>query len=68
MIILDGNGKEKEALSLKVVTHEVRDAVNKGAIPVKFVEAVIKGRNRLSTWTEWYLLLEFRTNNPNIRV
>ena len=68
MRIMDGNGKEKEALSLKVITHEVRDAVNKGAIPTKFVEAVIKGRNRPGTWIEWYPLVEFQVNNPNIKV
>ena len=67
-IILDGNKREKNAVSLKVITHEVRDAIRKGAIPTQFVEAVIKGRYRPSTWTEWYPLLEFRKNNPGIEV
>lgn len=68
MIIVDCNGKEKEALSLRVVTQEVRDAVNKGAIPTKFVEAVIKGRHRVATWTEYYPLTEFQINNPAVKV
>ena len=68
MIIIDSNKKEKNAVSLKVITHEVVDAVNKGAIPTKFVEAVIKGRHRPETWVEWYPLIEFRTNNPDVEV
>ena len=68
MIIIDSNKTEKNAISLKVITHEVVDAVNKGAIPTKFVEAVIKGRHRLETWVEWYPLIEFRTNNPDVEV
>jgi hypothetical protein len=68
ILILDGNGKEKNAISLKVVSHDVRDAINKGAIPTQFVEAVIKGRHRAGTWVEWYPLSEFRKNNPSIEV
>lgn len=68
MRIIDCNGKQKEALSLKVITHEVQDVINKGAIPTKFVEAVIKGRNRPGTWTEWYPLVEFQVNNPDIKI
>ena len=68
MIIIDGNNREKNAISLKVITQEVVDAVNKGAIPIKFVEAVIKGRHRLETWVEWYPLIEFRKNNPDVEV
>ena len=68
MMILDGNRREKNAITLKVITHEVRDAINKGAIPTKFVEAVIKGRHRAGTWVEWYPLSEFRKNNPDIEV
>jgi hypothetical protein len=68
MIIVDGNGKEKNAISLKVITHEVRDAINKGAIPTKFVEATIKGKHRRGTWIEWYPLAEFRENNPGVPI
>lgn len=68
MMIIDCNGKEKEALSVKVITHEVKDAINKGAIPTKFVEAVIKGRHRANTWTEYYPLIEFQINNPTVKV
>lgn len=68
MNILDCNGKSKEALSLRVITHDVADAINKGAIPTKFVEALIKGKNRPDTWTEWYPLVEFQINNPEITV
>ena len=68
MIILDNNGKEKTAVSLRIITHEIRDAVNKGAIPEKFIEAVIKGKHRPDTWVEWYPLSKFRENNPNIEV
>ena len=68
MIVLDGNRKEKNAISLKIVNHDIRDAINKGAIPTQFVEATIKGRHRVETWVEWYPLLEFRKNNPGIEV
>jgi hypothetical protein len=68
MIVIDSNGKEKNAISLKVITHEVRDAINKGAIPTKFVEAVIQGRHRKGTWVEWYPLEQFRSLNPKIEV
>ena len=68
MIIIDGNKREKNAISLKVITHEVRDAINKGAIPTQFVEAVIKGKHRDGTWIEWYPLTEFRENNPRVEV
>lgn len=68
MNIIDGNGKNREAVSLKVITQEIRDAVNKGAIPQKFVEAVIKGKYRPETWIEWYPLEKFKINNPDIRI
>ena len=68
MIIIDSNKKEKNAVSLKVITHEVVDAVNKGAIPTQFVEAVIKGRYRPETWVEWYPLIEFKENNPGVEI
>ena len=68
MLIRDGNNREKNAISLKVITQEVVDAVNKGTIPTEFVEAVIKGRHRPETWVEWYPLIEFRTNNPDVEV
>ena len=68
MRIVDQNGKEKEAISLRMITHEVRDAINKGVVPAKYVEAVIKGRNRPGTWTEFYPLVEFQINNPTIKV
>ena len=68
MIIIDSNKKEKNAVTLKVITHEVVDAVNKGAIPTQFVEAVIKGRYRPETWVEWYPLIEFKENNPSIEI
>lgn len=68
MRIIDGNGEEKDALSLRVITHEVVDAISGGAVPTRYVEAVIQGRNRPDTWTEWYLLLEFQVNNPGIEL
>jgi len=66
--IIDSNHREKNAISLKVITHEVSDAINKGTIPTQFVEAVIKGKHRNGTWVEWYPLAEFRENNPSIEV
>ena len=68
MLIRDGNNREKNAISLKVITQEVVDAVNKGTIPTQFVEVVIKGRHRPETWVEWYPLLEFKKNNPDVEV
>ena len=68
MNIVDCSGRDKNALSLRVITQEITDAINKGAIPIKYVEAVIKGRNRPETWTEWYPLIEFQINNPDVRL
>lgn len=68
MRIIDCNKREKEAVSLKVVTHKVKDVINGGDILEKYVEALIKGRNRKATWIEWYPLEEFKRNNPDIKI
>ena len=69
MRIIDCNDKEREALSVKVVSHQIPDAIHGGiATTALYVEALIKGRHRKGTWTEWYLLEQFREKNPSIAI
>lgn len=66
MKIIDINGREREVISIKVVTEQIPDAINGGiAATKKFVEVVIKGRTG-RTWKEWYPLEEFKEKNPGI--
>ena len=67
MRIIDTNGKEREVLSLKRITHQIPDAVGGGiAVASEYIEVVIKGNFR--SWTNWYPLEEFRANNPKVQI
>ena len=67
MKIIDTNGKEREALSLKRITHQIPDAVGGGiATTSEYVEVMIKGNFR--SWTQWYPLAEFRKKNPTVLI
>ena len=67
MKIIDVNGREREAVSVKRVSHEIPDALHGGiAATAEYVEAEIQGRMRI--WTEWYPLEEFRTANPKVQI
>lgn len=66
MIIIDENGKERDAVSVKKIQHNIVDAVNGGSIEEGFVEALIKGRR--GEWIEWYHLPKFRELNPYIKL
>lgn len=67
MKIIDINGKEREALSVKRVSQQIPDALHGGiAATAEYVEVVIHGRVRV--WTEWYPLEEFRTANPKVQI
>ena len=69
MKIVDMNGKEREALSLKIVSHQIPDAIGGGiAVVVQYVEAQVQGKHRKGTWIEWYPLVEFQINNPKIKL
>jgi hypothetical protein len=61
--IIDINGKERQAASLKLISHQVPDKVNEGEmINQEFVEADIVGQSR--TWIEWYPAEQFKEDNP----
>ena len=65
MKIIDLDGKEREALSMKRISHQVVDAVNKGQfIQTELVEVVIKGKTR--QWVDWYPIDEFIKLNPTL--
>ena len=68
MLIVDINGKEKEALLVKIIPHQVRDALSDQMVNKMYVEALIKGKHRNKTWKEWYPLEEFQKRNPNIEL
>ena len=63
--IIDTNGKKREILSIKRITHQIPDAVAGGiATTSEYVEVVIKGNFR--SWLQWYPLAEFRERNPTV--
>jgi len=66
MKIIDINGKEREALSIKRMTQQIPDAVNGGIATTKeYVEVVIIGQTG-RTWTEWYPFEDFVVKNPDL--
>ena len=67
MKITDVDGKEREVLSLKRITHQIPDAIGGGiATTSEYIEVVIKGNFR--NWTQWYPIAEFRKRNPTMMV
>lgn len=67
MKIIDPEGKEREILSIKKISHQVVDAVHNGQfIQTELVEVMIQGRTR--RWVNWYPLEEFVRMNPTIVV
>ena len=65
MRITDTDGKVREVLSIRRMTHQIPDAVGGGiAVASEYVEVVIKGNFR--TWTQWYSFAEFRNKNPTV--
>ena len=67
MKIIDINGKEREAISIQKISHQV---IDKDGNPIneEYVEVLIHGVNRNMTWKEWYPLKEFIKNNPEIKI
>jgi len=66
MKIIDINGTEKEATSIKRMTNEVPDKINGGFVEEDYVEANIKGKVR--EWVEWYPIKTFQKLNPSIKI
>lgn len=68
--IIDCNGKERNAKSVKVIQHEFRNALtdsdNEVLGELEYAEVVIIGKSR--EWTEWYPLDEFREKNPDLEI
>jgi hypothetical protein len=68
MKIIDINGKEREVLSVKIITQQIQDAVNGGIATTKeYVEVVIKGKTG-RVWKEWYPVEDFKRLNPTVKV
>ena len=68
MKIIDINGKEREALSVKRMINQIPDAINGGIATTRIlVEVVIIGRTGRA-WKEWYPIDKFKELNPNIKV
>lgn len=67
MKIIDINGKERNAKSLKIIKHNVQDSRSGEIRTLEYVEAVLKGRNG-NQWIEWYPLDEFTELNPGKEV
>jgi hypothetical protein len=67
MKIIDINGRPKNAMELKIIQHNVTEAVTGDSISVPYVEAKIHGRSGRQ-WTEWYPVDEFEALNPDIEL
>ena len=66
MKIVDINGKEREALSVKQITQQIPDAVNGGIATTKeYIEVVIIGKTG-RIWTEWYPFEKFCVMNAHL--
>jgi len=66
MKVIDINGKEREALSIKRIIQQIPDAVNGGIATTKeYIEVVIIGKTG-RTWTEWYDFEKFVVMNPDL--
>ena len=65
MKIIDMNGKDKEALSVKKIMHKVPDKINGEMLDVEFVEIQVQGKNH--SWMIWEPLEEFNKNNPDFK-
>ena len=63
MRVIDLNGKERKIESIKVILHDVTDAIGEGVVSEEYVEVEVVGKQ--STWTEWWSLAEFKDNNPD---
>lgn len=64
--IIDVNGKERNASTLKKVVYKVHDAVHKNELIDKtYIEAQIIGKNG-RTWITWFPFEEFVVANPNL--
>lgn len=66
MKVIGLNGKKKKIDSIKIIQHDVQDAINGSSIKVPYVEVEVIGKQ--SSWTEWWTLDEFRDNNPDFEL
>ena len=64
--IIDINGAERVALSLKRIYHPVQ-LEDGNVMDVAYVEAVILGKTGRE-WKEWYPLREFEDANPDVEI
>jgi hypothetical protein len=64
MKFIDINGKEKEALRIRIIDHQIRDAINNDIIYEKWVEIDVIGRRGI--WKEYMKLEDFERLNPEI--
>lgn len=67
MKIIDPDGKEREVLSMKRISHQVVDAIHKDQfIQTELIEVVIQGKTR--QWIDWYPFEKFSAMNPDLVV
>lgn len=66
--IVDVNGRVRLVRrdSIRIIDHEVRDAIHGGTVTEKYVEVVVVGQHRRGEWKEWYPLGKFLKLNPNL--
>jgi len=61
----DTNGRLKKAKSIKLIEHQVRDAINNTMLNELWVEIRVVGKVR-GEWTEYMPLHEFIKLNPEL--
>lgn len=66
MLIKDINGKEREVLYVRKITHNGLSRARDSIITTDYVEVMIKGS--MSNWTEWYPIDKFKKDNPHIKL
>jgi hypothetical protein len=64
IIFTDANGRKKTASSIRIVKHNIRDAINNTVFDEPWVEIHVVGKTRV--WTEYMSFNEFSRLNPSI--
>jgi hypothetical protein len=62
---IDANGKEKNARSIKIIKHSIRDAINDTTFDEDWIEITVVGRIR-GEWKEYIKAEDFKKLNPEL--
>lgn len=65
IVFIDANGRRKTARSIRLIKHQIRDAINETTFDEPWVEIRVVGRVR-GEWTEYMPLAEFERLNPEL--